>query len=220
MLSAVSPGLEHFPERIRSLGVSTVLFAIRCSSGDPYRVRNALADGSRDVDIEGAGPSFEVSIDYECGAYRRHRQILSSRLHWSGLHGTQHICYALAMSTKPPTNSSYEQYRSLRLADPEFRSHYERHRTEIDAVDRVVADIEARRVELGITKANLARLVGQRPESVRRLLSGNLVNPTLTTVSAMATALGMEMVVRPTTSVETLVPQTQGRSRTLVGDSD
>jgi len=96
--------------------------------------------------------------------------------------------------------SAYEEYRNRRLADLEFRSHYERHRREIDAVDRVVAAIEARRVELGLTKADLARLVGRKPEAVRRLLSGNLVNPTLTTVSEMATALGMEMVMRPTTS--------------------
>ena len=36
----------------------------------------------------------------------------------------------------------YEQYRNQRLADAEFRAHYELHRAEIDAVDRVVADIE------------------------------------------------------------------------------
>ena len=116
-------------------------------------------------------------------------------------------------------STSYDQYRSQRLADAEFRSYYERHRSEIDAVDRVVADIEARRVELGLTKADLARLVGRKPETVRRLLSGNLVNPTLTTVSEMATALGMEMVVRPTTSAETLAPQIQRRARHLAADS-
>jgi ribosome-binding protein aMBF1 (putative translation factor) len=111
--------------------------------------------------------------------------------------------------------SAYEDYRNRRFADPEFRSHYERHYREIDAVDRVVAAIEARRVELGLTKADLARLVGRKPESVRRLLSGNLVNPTLTTVSEMAIALGMEMVVRSTISAGTLGPKVQRKARRL-----
>ncbi len=119
------------------------------------------------------------------------------------------------MPTENTMTGSYEDYRNRRLADPEFRSHYERHRREIDAVDRVVASIEARRVELGLTKADLARLVGRKPESVRRLLSGNLVNPTLTTVSEMAIALGMEMVVRPTTSAGTLGPKVQRKARRL-----
>jgi ribosome-binding protein aMBF1 (putative translation factor) len=114
--------------------------------------------------------------------------------------------------------SAYEEYRNRRLADPEFRSHYERHRREIDAVDRVVAAIEARRLELGLTKADLARLVGRKPESVRRLLSGNVVNPTLTTVSEMANALGMEMVMRPTTSAGVLGPKVQRRARILAAD--
>ena len=122
------------------------------------------------------------------------------------------------MSTETATNTAYEQYRTRRLTSPEFRAHYERHRSDIDAVDRVVADIEARRVELGLTKADLARLVGRKPESVRRLLSGNLVNPTLTTVSEMANALGMEMVVRPTRSAETLGPQVQRKARMLAAD--
>jgi len=115
--------------------------------------------------------------------------------------------------------SAYEQYRSRRLADPEFQSHYERHRREIDAVDRIVAAIEARRVELGLTKADLARLVGRKPESVRRLLSGNLVNPTLTTVSEMAIALGMEVVMRPTIPAGELGPKVQKEAHRLAVDA-
>ncbi len=109
----------------------------------------------------------------------------------------------------------YEQYRDRRLADPQFRSHYEQHRAEIDAVDRVVADVEARRMELGLTKADLARLVGRNPASVRRLLSGNLVNPTLATVSEIATVLGMEIVVKPMGSAKKLAPEIKQKARQL-----
>ncbi len=115
--------------------------------------------------------------------------------------------------------SAYEQYRARRLADPEFRSRYERHRREIDAVDRIVAAIDARRVELGLTKADLARLVGRKPESVRRLLSGNLVNPTVTTVSEMAIVLGLEVVTRPTIAAGELGPKVQKEARRLAVDA-
>ncbi len=142
----------------------------------------------------------------------------SSAIDWTPSHS---VTYMLRWSNADgdTLTSAYEEYRNRRLADPEFRSHYERHRREIDAVDRVVAAIEARRVELGLTKADLARLVGRKPESVRRLLSGNLVNPTLTTVSEMAIALGMEMVMRPTTSARALRPKVQRKARRLTGDA-
>ena len=113
----------------------------------------------------------------------------------------------------------YEQYRNQRLADAEFRAHYELHRAEIDAVDRVVADIEARRAALGLTKADLARLVGRKPESVRRLLSGKIVNPTLTTVSEMVTVLGMEITVKPTASVAEFGPEVKQKARELAASN-
>lgn len=115
--------------------------------------------------------------------------------------------------------NSYEQYRNQRLADAEFRSHYERHRAEIDAVDRVMADIEARRLALGLTKADLARLVGRKPESVRRLLSGKIVNPTLATVSEMVTVLGMEITVEPTSSVVEFGPEVKRKAQDLAVSS-
>ncbi len=117
------------------------------------------------------------------------------------------------------TSEGYEQYRNQRLADPDFRSHYELHRVGIDAADRIVADVEARRAELGLTKADLARLVGRRPESIRRLVSGGIVNPRLMTVSEMATVLGMEIIVQPTASAETFGPKIKEKARLLTAAS-
>lgn len=98
----------------------------------------------------------------------------------------------------------YEKYREERLADPEFKRLYERHRSEIDAIDVILSAIENRRQELEITKTDLARLIDKKPESVRRLLSGRAVNPTLITVLEMTKALGMEISVKSSTSKKTL----------------
>jgi len=85
--------------------------------------------------------------------------------------------------------TAYEQYRAKGLADPEFSALYAQKRAEIDAIDTILSHIEERREELGLTKADLARLVGARPESVRRLLAARSSNPTLFTVMKLASVL-------------------------------
>ncbi len=109
----------------------------------------------------------------------------------------------------------YEQYRKERLRDPEFKEHYERHRAEIDAIDSILSEIEKRRVALGLSKADLARLVGKKPESVRRLLSGRIANPTLTTVIEMTGVMGMEVSVKPTVSVAKMASEVKSTAEEL-----
>jgi transcriptional regulator with XRE-family HTH domain len=60
-----------------------------------------------------------------------------------------------------------------------------------------VWSIEDQRIALGLSKAELARRVGVRPEAVRRLLSGHHANPTLSTVVSLASALGLDIVAVP-----------------------
>lgn len=100
----------------------------------------------------------------------------------------------------------YEKYREERLADPAFKQLYDRHRAEIDAIDVILSAIEQRRNDLEITKADLARLTGKKPESVRRLLSGRTANPTLITVLEMTGALGMEISVKSSIPKKRLAP--------------
>jgi len=109
----------------------------------------------------------------------------------------------------------YEKHRNKRLEDPEFRAHYEKHRAEIDAIDRILFEIEERRLDLGITKTDLARLVGRKPESVRRLLSGRAANPTLSTVLEMTGVLGMEITIKPAVSTSELAPKVKKAAREL-----
>lgn len=88
-----------------------------------------------------------------------------------------------------------ERYLARRLLDPEYREAYEEARDRIDQIDSVIHALDARREELQLTKADLARRAGVKPEAIRRLLSAEKPNPTLTTLVALADALDLE--IRP-----------------------
>lgn len=82
------------------------------------------------------------------------------------------------------------------MRDPEFRAEYERTRRELAQVNAVMRELDAIRVEAGMSKAELARRIGKTDSSVRRLFSAE-VNPELMTVVAIASALGTEIQVKP-----------------------
>lgn len=112
-------------------------------------------------------------------------------------------------------STAYEQYRAKRLADPEFKTLYRQKRAEIDLIDTILSHIEHRREELGLSKADLARLVGARPEAVRRLLSTKSSNPTLFTVTKLASALGMQIEIKPAVSAKKLGPRVRKVAKEL-----
>ncbi len=112
-------------------------------------------------------------------------------------------------------STAYEQYRAERLADSGFRALYEQKRAEIDLIDTILSHIETRREELGLSKADLARLVGTRPESIRRLLSARTSNPTLFTVTKLASVLGMQIDIRTTVSAKKLGPKVRKAAKEL-----
>jgi transcriptional regulator with XRE-family HTH domain len=77
--------------------------------------------------------------------------------------------------------------------------------------DDVICSLDARRVEIGLTKAELARRADMPPAAVRRLFSQQQKNPTLTTLIAIADALDLRT---GTSGDETLLPgATAQRSR-------
>jgi DNA-binding phage protein len=86
-----------------------------------------------------------------------------------------------------------ERYLDSRLKDPEYREAYERARQRDEQIDRVIRALDARRSELNLTKAELARRAEMQPEAVRRLFSAERPNPTLYTLAAIAQALGLEL---------------------------
>ena len=83
------------------------------------------------------------------------------------------------------------------LEDPEFLREYVVESVRIATVDRVVNALDDARAAAGLSKAALARAVGQQPAVVRRLFSAPGVNPTLGTLAEVATALGLRITVEP-----------------------
>jgi DNA-binding phage protein len=97
--------------------------------------------------------------------------------------------------TTPRTEA--ERYLAERLLDPEYRVAYESVRDRIARIDSMIRAFDARREELALSKAELARRAGIKPESVRRLFSSERQNPTLITVLALAEALELDVVPVP-----------------------
>jgi transcriptional regulator with XRE-family HTH domain len=82
------------------------------------------------------------------------------------------------------------------MQDEEFRQEYELARAQIEQVDAVMRQLDELRVELGLSKAQLARAIGKNPATLRRLFTAE-VNPELKTVAALASALDAEVRIVP-----------------------
>lgn len=93
-----------------------------------------------------------------------------------------------------------ERYLTRRLEDAEYRTVYEKAKERIDQIDGVIRALDERRTELNLTKADLARRAGVKPEAIRRLFSAEKPNPTLSTLIALASALDLELRPEPRTS--------------------
>jgi transcriptional regulator with XRE-family HTH domain len=95
--------------------------------------------------------------------------------------------------------SLHERRRARRMQDPEYRLAYERAAREIAQTDAVIRELDALRVDLGMSKAELARRVNRNASSVRRLFTASQVRPELPLIAAIADVLGADLrVVRRT----------------------
>lgn len=95
--------------------------------------------------------------------------------------------------------SLHDRRRAERLRDPEYREAYEQASHEIAQTDQVIRTLDALRVEMGVSKAELARRINRNPSSIRRLFTAQQARPELALVAAIADALGAEVRVVPTT---------------------
>lgn len=100
------------------------------------------------------------------------------------------------MNPRKNPRTGAERYFVDRHRDPEYADAYESARARIDAIDTLLRALDERRVELDLSKADLARRAGLQPEAVRRLFSNGAHNPTLSTLSSLAAALDAELVIR------------------------
>lgn len=93
----------------------------------------------------------------------------------------------------------HERRRARRMENPEYRAAYEQAAREIGQTDAVIRALDALRIDLGVSKAELARRVNRNASSVRRLFTASQVRPELPLVVALADALGAEVRVVPRT---------------------
>ena len=88
------------------------------------------------------------------------------------------------------------------LQDPEFRRAYVLETMRISATDDIVNAFDEAREQAGMSKADLARAIGLEPASIRRLFSAQAPNPTIGTLSDIATALGLRITIEPLAALD------------------
>jgi DNA-binding phage protein len=101
------------------------------------------------------------------------------------------------MDSQMLDTSFYERFRAQNMEDPEFRAAYQRAARQIAQIDAVIQALDALRVDLGMSKAELARRVGRNASSVRRLFSSSGARPELLLIVSLADALGAEVRIVP-----------------------
>lgn len=102
--------------------------------------------------------------------------------------------------TKVP--SSFYDDLERDLVDPGFRRQFLLESERIATVDRIINQLDEVRQDLGMTKAELARAIGRTPESIRRLMTAPSVNPQLSLVAEMASALGYRITLAPMSAAD------------------
>ena len=97
------------------------------------------------------------------------------------------------------TKTGFDKFFNEQLKSPSFARAYAQSRAQVDAVDELVRRLDETRLDLGMSKAELARAVSAKPEIVRRLFTTKKPNPTLETVIRLAHALGYSLQLVPGT---------------------
>ena len=87
----------------------------------------------------------------------------------------------------------HDRRRAARMQDTEYRAAYERAAREIAQTDAVIRELDSLRVDLGISKAELARRVNRNASSIRRLFTAGQARPELPLIAALADALGADL---------------------------
>jgi DNA-binding phage protein len=93
--------------------------------------------------------------------------------------------------------TGFDRYFSARMKGREFATAYKEARTGIDSVDAFMRSLEEARTTSGVSKAKLAQLTGTQPAAMRRLLTMDAPNPTLSTVMSILKSLGYGLALVP-----------------------
>jgi DNA-binding phage protein len=93
--------------------------------------------------------------------------------------------------------TGFDRYFTERMRDRGFAAAYKQARTGIDSVDAFMRSLEEARTTSGVSKAKLAQLTGTQPAAMRRLLTTDAPNPTLSTVMSILKSLGYGLALVP-----------------------
>ena len=99
------------------------------------------------------------------------------------------------MANNKPT--SYEEFEAELLQDPEIRKEYEVLKPKYDMIQRLIE----RRNELLLSQLQLASRVGMQQPAIARLESG-LNNVNVSTLFKVTNALGLDVELKPRTTVK------------------
>ncbi len=80
-------------------------------------------------------------------------------------------------------------------SDPIARERIRRESDALIAASRMLNEIDKRRIEAGLTKADLARGAGMQPSNLRKILSDGSGRLELTTYLKLAAALDLQVAV-------------------------
>ncbi len=94
-------------------------------------------------------------------------------------------------------NDVFNTLLELESSDPEFARAYAAESARIEAIDSIINALDQARGTENMSKAALARAIGSDASTVRRLLSSESVNPTLSTIAEVAAALGLKVTLTP-----------------------
>jgi DNA-binding phage protein len=95
------------------------------------------------------------------------------------------------------SKTGFDRYFTERMKDRGFAAAYKQARTGIDSVDAFMRSLDEARTTSGVSKAKLAQLTGTQPAAMRRLLTTDAPNPTLSTVMSILRSLGYGLVLVP-----------------------
>ena len=87
--------------------------------------------------------------------------------------------------------ANYNEFKAEMLKDPEIRREYEALKPKYDMIRSLIA----RRSKLGISQAELARIIGTKQPAISRLEKGDY-NTTLSTFFKVAEALDLDVSLK------------------------
>lgn len=96
------------------------------------------------------------------------------------------------------SGAAFEQWVEEQLRDPEVRDAYERAGARVESTVQLMRALDLLREQVGLSKAEVARRMGRKPEAVSRLLRSGSSNPTLETLVELVTALDLQLELRIT----------------------